>query len=79
MGQSKEITPQHGNPSKQEQQKTTFKAGQLVNCRADLLNLREAFKLELPYLAVRADQAASTEGRVKQLSVGEINISDHPA
>jgi hypothetical protein len=48
--------------SKQVQQKATSKAGQLVNYRADLLNLRTACKLKLPHLTERrADQAASAE------------------
>jgi hypothetical protein len=53
----KEISPQCGNPSKQAQQKATSKAGQLADYRADLLNLKAAFKLKLPHLTGRgADQ-----------------------
>jgi hypothetical protein len=47
-GQGKEINPQHGNSSKQTQQKATSKTEQIVDCRADLLNQRAAFKIELP-------------------------------
>jgi hypothetical protein len=62
-GQGKEINPQGGNPNKQAQQKATSKAGQLVDYIADLLNLRTAFKLELPHLTGGgADQAAAAEG-----------------
>jgi hypothetical protein len=58
----KEINPQHRNPSKQAQQKATSKAGQLGDYRADLLNQRAAFKLELPHLTGgRADQTAAAE------------------
>jgi hypothetical protein len=42
---SKEISLHHRYPSKQTQQKVTSKAGQLLDYRADLLNLRETFKL----------------------------------
>jgi hypothetical protein len=41
------MRPQHRNPSKQAQQKATSKARQVVDYRADLLNLRAAFKLKL--------------------------------
>jgi hypothetical protein len=61
--QSKEISPQVKNPSKQAQLKATSKAGQLVDYRADLLNLRTAYKLKLlPHLTGGgADQAATAE------------------
>jgi hypothetical protein len=56
------MNPQCGNPRKQTQQQTTSKAGQVVDCRADL-NQRATFKTELPQLAgVGADQTASAEG-----------------
>jgi hypothetical protein len=61
-GWSKEINPQHGNPSKQAQQNNTSKAGQVVNYRDDLLNLRAASQFELPHLTKGgADQAAAAE------------------
>jgi hypothetical protein len=50
----KEINPQHGNPSKQTQRQATSKGGQVVDCRADLLNHRAAFKLELPHILGRS-------------------------
>jgi hypothetical protein len=54
--------PQHGNPSKQAQRKATSKARQLVGYRADLLNLRETFKIKLPHLTGGgADKAAAAE------------------
>jgi hypothetical protein len=59
----KEINPQSRNPSKQSQLKTISKAGQLMDYRADLQNLRAAFKLELPHLTGgEADQAAAAAG-----------------
>jgi hypothetical protein len=61
-GWGKEINSQCGNPSKQAQQKATSKAGQLVGYRADLLNMRAAFKLELPHLTGgESDQAVAAE------------------
>jgi hypothetical protein len=42
--------------------KSNSKAGQQVNYRADLLNLRTAFRLKLPYLTRGvADKAAVAE------------------
>jgi hypothetical protein len=35
-----------------KQQKATSKAGQIEDCRADLLSQMAAFKTELPHLAV---------------------------
>jgi hypothetical protein len=49
-------------PSKPTQQKPNFKAGQLVGYRADLWNLRTAYKLKLPHLTEGgADQATATK------------------
>jgi hypothetical protein len=74
-GWGKEMRPQHRNPSKQAQQKATSKARQVVDYRADLLNLRAAFKLKLSHLTGEgADQAAAAEGWDE-----EINFSDYPA
>jgi hypothetical protein len=51
------------SPSKQAQQKATSKAGQLVDYRDDLLNLRADFKLKQPHLARGGDdQAAAVKG-----------------
>jgi hypothetical protein len=54
--------------SKQAQQKANSKAGQLVVCRADLLNLRTACRwLKLPHLnGGGADQVAATERWTKK-------------
>jgi hypothetical protein len=63
-GWGKEINSQHRNPSKQSQQQATSKAGQVVDCRADLLNQRAAFKTELPHLTEGgAHQIAAAEGQ----------------
>jgi hypothetical protein len=61
--QGKEKNSQHRNTSKQIQQQATSKAGQVVDCRADLLNQRAAFKTVLLHLAGGgADQTAASEG-----------------
>jgi hypothetical protein len=50
-------------PVNKHKKKATSKARQLVDYKADLLNLRAAFKLKLPHLAGEgADQAAVAEG-----------------
>jgi hypothetical protein len=43
-------------------EKPPLKVVQLVDYRADLLNLKAAFKLELLHLSGGADQAAAAEG-----------------
>jgi hypothetical protein len=62
-GQDKKITTQRWTLSKQTQQYATSKVGRVVDRRADLLNQRAAFKLELPHLAGGgAEQTAAAEG-----------------
>jgi hypothetical protein len=62
-GWEKEINHQHRIPNKQAQWKATSKAGQLVGYRADLLNLKAAFKFERPHLTGEwANQAPAAEG-----------------
>jgi hypothetical protein len=54
-------------PSKQEQHKANSKAGQLVDYRDDLLNLKTTCKLKLPDLTeVGADQAVATKRQKKK-------------
>jgi hypothetical protein len=50
LAQIKRGRQRNKTPSKQVQQIATYKTGQLVNYRADLLNLRTACKLKLPHL-----------------------------
>jgi hypothetical protein len=55
------------SPSKQAQRKATSKAGQLVDYRADLLNIRTAWKLKLLHLTKGgADQAAAADRQKKK-------------
>jgi hypothetical protein len=52
------------------QQIATSKAGQLVDCRDDLLNLRRACNLKLPHLIEGgADQALATERQKKKNTI----------
>jgi hypothetical protein len=45
-----------------------------VSFRADLLNLRKAYKLKLPYLTEGgADQAAATERQKKKKNTSQIS------
>jgi hypothetical protein len=48
MEQSKEISSQHGNPSKQTQQQTTTKVRHVVDHRAHPLSQGAASKTKLP-------------------------------
>jgi hypothetical protein len=78
-GLGKEINPQCRNPSKQTQWKSTSKAGQRVDCTADLSWTRGHMQiLTVPPCWERC-WPNSCRWRVTQLSVGEINSSDHPA
>jgi hypothetical protein len=59
--------PKSQATSKQVQQIATSKTGQLVDYRADLLNLRTACKLKLPHITEwGADQAAAAERQKKK-------------
>jgi hypothetical protein len=49
-GQGKDIITQYRNTSKQTHQKATSKAGQGVDCRADLLNQNPHSKQDCPTL-----------------------------